>query len=275
MAAARGLISASHPAPILLVLLLTALTGLASADGSPDAGRLGVALTAMLLSQLSIGWSNDYLDRKTDALHQPWKPIPAGRLDSSWLPPLIVAGLAGAALAGAALGPAALLFLALGTVAGFSYNLGLKDTRFSALPFIAGLAALPPFVWSALDVYRGDFLFLYALGTPLALAAHIANTLPDLEIDRAAGRGGLVVTLGSGRSAGVLLACLVVAPLIAVLTAQGVRDVFAGALVAYVLLAAGAAMLYGAAYLRAAAVWRFRLVALSGVLLAAGWLTAV
>ena len=71
----RGWIQAAHPFPLTAVLLVTALIGVASSDGTPDRGSLVLALLAMLCSQLCIGWTNDYLDRRTDAAFQPGKPV--------------------------------------------------------------------------------------------------------------------------------------------------------------------------------------------------------
>src|SRR5688572_25858333 len=52
-------LQAAHPYPIAMVLSLTALVGLASADGEPPDDRLMLAVLSMLLSQLAIGWTND------------------------------------------------------------------------------------------------------------------------------------------------------------------------------------------------------------------------
>jgi len=91
---ARGLIEASHPFPIAMVICLTALLGAVSARDALDGSRLGLVLVTMLLSQLAIGWSNDYLDRGRDSLFQPAKPVAAGVVDPRVLPPLVVAVLA-------------------------------------------------------------------------------------------------------------------------------------------------------------------------------------
>ncbi len=77
----RGWIGACHPYPLAMVMTLTALIGLASSDGSPDLYRFVRVLLGMFYSQLAIGWSNDYLDRDSDAVYQPSKPIPSGLVD--------------------------------------------------------------------------------------------------------------------------------------------------------------------------------------------------
>jgi 4-hydroxybenzoate polyprenyltransferase len=266
-------------------MTLTALVAVASAEWQPDGPRLALLLAAMLGSQLAIGWSNDYLDREADAVFQPWKPIPSGLVRAGHLPYAIVVALAVSAGCGIALGLLPLLLLVAGTACGLAYNLGLKDTRYSAAPFVLALALLPPFVWEALDVYRAEFLWLYALGSPLALAAHVANTLPDMEADREAGRRGLALTLGRTRSLWLLGTCLL-APLVvfvATLASVNYETVVSGTesylivwvVMGYFVLCLAIAYRYFSAADRAAEVWGFRLVALAGVLFAAGWLSSI
>jgi 4-hydroxybenzoate polyprenyltransferase len=274
----KGWIGACHPYPLAMVITLTALIGLASADGSPEAQHFLRVLLAMFYSQLAIGWSNDYLDREVDAVHQPWKPIPSGLVEPQLLRVAIVVALIGALAEGVSLGVVPLLLLAAGTCAGLAYNAGLKDTRLSALPYVVAFAVLPPFVWTALDVYRGDFLLLYPIAAPLAVAAHFANLLPDLETDAAAGRRNAVVALGRTRT----LACIFVAllaPFVALDTSliwlHHDTALLIATLIVYVTLIAEVGLVYVRARDRDAYVWAFRLVALAAVLFAGGWLAAL
>ncbi len=284
----RAWLIAAHAFPLMAVMVLTALIALVSADGEPDASRLVALLVAMLASQLAIGWSNDYLDLEVDALHQPWKPIVRGDIDAVKVPFAIFCALVVSFAAGMTLGWLPLLLLIVGTSAGLAYNLWLKASRFSALPYLVGLGVLPPFVWTALGVYEDDFLGLYLVATPLALAAHLANVLPDVESDRDQGRQTLAVALGVARSLLVLAVCLL-APLPLLAVAQVALDDGKGAgfydvsilipvLVAYVALVAIAGALY-AGHLRRPSrtmlVRAFRLVVAAGVLFAVGWLAAV
>lgn len=273
-----GLIQASHPFPIAMVVSLTLLLGFASTRGSPDAGRLALAAASMLLSQLAIGWSNDYLDRERDAHHQPDKPVPSGLVAPRLLLILAAAVLAGSAAAAALVGPVVLLLLLAGTSCGFAYNLGLKDTRFSWATYVAAFALLPPFVWAAVDEFQGDFAWLYPIGAPLAIAAHIANTLPDIDADRSAGASGLVVRLGRRRAVALLFTCLTTPlGLIAISSAWLRYDTTAITLtlVAYGLLVGAAYVVYSRPRTSQAARLGFRIVAPACVLLAAGWIASV
>jgi 4-hydroxybenzoate polyprenyltransferase len=273
----RSWLQASHPFPILMVLSLTALVGIASARDDLDARRLGLVLTAMLLAQLAIGWTNDYVDREADARFQPSKPIPAGMVSVRWLVPAIVVATLLCFAVGAPLGPLPLLFLVLGTAAGLAYDIFLKDTRLSWLPYIVAFSVLPPFVWSGLDVFRSDFLWLYLIALPLPLAAHLANALPDIETDSGAGRRGIAVLLGRRNTLWLLAATMLAPIVLLVVPLVSVKydvAVLSGTLAVYAVLLAGAALAYRRGN-RRSDVWGFRFIGAAAVLFACGWLGAV
>ncbi|HWO72275.1 MAG TPA: UbiA family prenyltransferase [Dehalococcoidia bacterium] len=275
---ARGWAAATHPFPLSAVLVLTALIGVASARGEPDPWRMALMLSAMLLSQMAIGWSNDYLDRETDSLSQPWKPVPSGLVDAARMPPAIGAALLGSFAAGAFLGAWPLALLLVGTAAGFAYNLGVKDTALSPLPYVVALAVLPAFGWASLGVFREDFLLLYPIAFPLAVAAHAANALPDLELDRDSGRGGVAMRLGRSGTLALVGACLMapLASLAASFPFVGYdREALFAFAAAYCVAAGAAGVAYASGRDRGAWVWGFRLVLAAAVVFAAGWLTAV
>ena len=261
-----------------MVLLLTVLIAFASSDGSPDVGVLALVLVAMLTSQLAIGWSNDYLDREIDAEHQPTKPLPAGLVQARLVPPAVAAVLVVCAVAGVLLGAWPLLLLGIGTWCGLAYNLGLKQTRFSAGPFIVAFTVLPIFVWTALDVYQGDFLALYGIGMTLPVAAHVANVLPDLESDRAQGRRTIAVALGRTRSVALTMACQFAPLPLTALSLPWLQydgGVLVPSLLVYVIVSAAAGGLYWLGTGRAAEVWAFRCIAVASVVFASGWLASL
>jgi 4-hydroxybenzoate polyprenyltransferase len=270
-----GLVMASHPFPLLAVVSLTALIGVVTAGSDLSHRDFALVIVAMLSSQLAIGWSNDYLDRETDAVHQPGKPIPSGLVDASWLPGLIAAACLVSLAAGLMLGGVPLLLLVIGTASGLAYNLGIKDTRFSWLPYVIGLGVLPPFVWAALDSFRDEFLALYAVATPLAIAVHLANTLPDVEADVAAGRTGIAARLDRRASFGLLGAALVASPVLLGFSVLVVHfdhpAMIAGGLVAYGLLITTA----GACYAKSRPDLAFKSITIAGVVFAVAFLAGL
>jgi len=278
LARLKGWAGATHPFPLAIVVALTALVGFASADGEPDGARMALLLTAMALSQAAIGWSNDYVDRERDRLSQPWKPVAAGLVQARHLPPAIGVALVGSGVAGASLGAWPLALLAAGTAAGFAYNFGVKDTPLSAAPYVVALAALPLFVWSSLGVFREELLLLYPVAFPLAVAAHAANVLPDMEADRGSGRRGLAVALGR-RGTLMLLGVCLVAPLASLAASSRFVEYGQATLLPSVAGYCGACAVAGFLYAfgrgRDAGVWAFRLLAMASAVFAAGWLASV
>ncbi|HWC31018.1 MAG TPA: UbiA family prenyltransferase [Dehalococcoidia bacterium] len=271
-------LQAAHAFPLIMVLALTALIGAASSDGDIDAGRIALLVLAMLGSQLAIGWTNDYRDRESDRVFQPSKPVPSGLVPAPWLPWAALIAVCASLAIGVTLGLAPLAFLVIGTAAGIVYDLGVKDTKLSWLPYLVAFAVLPPFVWTALGVFRDDFLWLYAVGAPLAVAGHIANVLPDLDTDAASGRTSVAVTLGRRRSLMLLGACVVAPGLLLLVTLPFVEyqwTILAATLVGFSVLVLGAALAYRGLPDRRAAVTGFRCVVVAAVGFATGWLAAV
>lgn len=196
-AAAVGLLRACHPEPTVAVTVIAAL--LAVATGRAIPGVLAVA-GAVLAGQLSVGWLNDYLDSSRDRVAgRAGKPLANGTVGRR-----LVA--AATALAAAACVP---LSLASGPLAGglhlvavgsaYSYNLGLKSTPVSVLPYLVSFGLLPVFVVLG---QPGAMLrwWLPVAGALLGGGAHFANVLPDLATDAATGVRGLPHRLGAAGS---------------------------------------------------------------------------
>jgi chlorophyll synthase len=228
---------ASYPAPSAVLELLKPVTwfppmwafacGVVS-SGVPVAAQWPVALTGVLLAgPLVCAMSqaiNDWHDREVDAINEPHRPIPSGRIPGRW--GLYIAGiwsllsLAVASLLGAWV----LIATAVGLVLAWAYSappfrlkrngwLGNAACGFSyeGLAWVTGAAvmlggALPP----------GPVLVLALL---YSVGAHGIMTLNDFKSirgDRATGIGSLPVRLGPQAAAQV--ACLVMAvPQVAVL----------------------------------------------------------
>ncbi|GAA4200468.1 UbiA family prenyltransferase [Actinocatenispora rupis] len=231
-ALARG----CHPEPTVAVTAVA--TVLAGAVGRGGAGTAAVA-AAVLAGQLSIGWSNDWLDAARDTA--------AGRTDKPTATGDVAPAVLGraAVVAAACCVPLSLLsgWLA-GTVhlvavaSGWLYNRPLKGTPLSVMPYLVSFALLPAFV--VLGVPAVPPWWLCAAGAALGGGAHFFNTLPDLAADRATGVRGLPHRLGAGPSWLVGALLLLTA---SGLLAYGTRDAWglAGFAVAAVALAVGAA----------------------------------
>jgi 4-hydroxybenzoate polyprenyltransferase len=209
---ATALLGACHPGPALAVTVLAGL--LAAAVGSGPGG-IALVVAAVLTGQLSIGWSNDLIDLTRDrAVGRADKPLADGRVA-----PATVRAACGLAVAAAVPLSLACGWLAglvhLGCVAaGWAYNLGVKATPWSWLPYAVAFGGLPVFVSLAHDPGAVPPLWLPLAGALLGVGAHVVNVLPDLDDDAATGVRGLPHRLGPRWSpvlaAGVLVAATVV-----------------------------------------------------------------
>jgi 4-hydroxybenzoate polyprenyltransferase len=190
--------------------------------------RFAMIAVTVLMTQLSISALNDWADRERDAAAGRFRPIAMGRI-----PPTVALGVAivcglGALPGALGFGPTAGLVLAVGLAAGWAYDLWLKPTPLSFLPFAIAFPLLPTWVGLLAGRSLAAFSGLIVGGAFLAIAVHLADSLPDLAYDAAAGVRSLAVELGFERSirgivvtlllgAFVFIASLESVPLIAVL----------------------------------------------------------
>ena len=213
---AVALVRSCHLGPTVAVTVLTAL--LAAAVGHGMATGL-VVTAAVFAGQLTIGWSNDLIDAARDrAVARNDKPLARGDLSEALVRKAIgVAGVACLLLSLACGWRSAVTHLGLGVAAGWSYNLGLKRTAWSALPYAVAFGALPAVVSLARPERSLPPLWMMATGAVLGVGAHLLNALPDLADDAATGVRGLPQRLGAARvrvfAPAVLLAGSVVATL--------------------------------------------------------------
>ena len=226
----RALVGAAHAGPALAVTVLAGL--LSVAQGLAPATTV-VLVAAVLAGQLSVGWSNDLLDRSRDrAAGRSDKPLATGAGSVAVVRAACGAAVLACIVLSLALGPAAGL-VHLGCVASaWAYNLGLKATVWSWAPYavsFGGLTAVvtladgeaPPWWWPV-----GAAL--------LGVGAHLLNVLPDLADDAATGVRGLPHRLGPRRIGPVAALVLVVASVV-VLVGAGPPIVLTVAVIAVVL----------------------------------------
>ncbi|MDO5710555.1 MAG: UbiA family prenyltransferase [Micrococcales bacterium] len=196
---ARALALSCHPVPSVAVAALTA--GLAGLAGL-SLGRAVLVTAAVFTGQLSIGWSNDYLDAERDrAVHRVDKPVASGAVA-----PSVAGAAAGVALVltvalSASLGwpggAAALVIVASGLL----YNLGLKARVLSWLPYAIAFGMLPAVATLSAWPPRWPAAWASTAAALIGVAAHLANVLPDLSEDLATGVRGLPHRLGARATA--------------------------------------------------------------------------
>lgn len=194
-----GLAGACHPGPTLAVTAL--VTAVAVASGRDVAGIVLVG-AAVLTGQLSIGWCNDAVDAARDtASGRTGKPIVAGAVSARTVRLAAFVALALCVPLSLASGPLAGLAHLLGVGAAWAYDLGLKATRVSWLPYLIGFGVLPAFITLGLPGNPWPAWWAVLGAALLGLGAHLANVLPDIEDDLATGVRGWPQLLGPARVA--------------------------------------------------------------------------
>ncbi len=273
-ARARILVALLHPLPSLATTVAAVGFGLFFGLRLQD-GRLWRLALTMLLAQFSISALNDWADRARDARAGRARPLPAGLLSPTMAFTTAVACATLAVALAAGFGWRSAGLVVLGIAAGWIYDLGLKATPLSFLPFALAFPLLPLWVGVVAGRFDRSLLWLFAAGMPLATAIHLADAIPDREVDRAGGARTMAVALGRPAAERLAAFALAVGASILGLSLGGTRIAAAGGVW---VVGATAAVLYLLAVRREREAQRLRvarwvLVAGAG-LAAATWVAA-
>ena len=240
---AAALALSSHPGPSLAVTAVSVVLGIAVGLDPLHVAILGVAF---LLGQLSVGLSNDWIDVERDrAVGRTDKPVAAGRVSTGTVRAASFVTAVAAILLTLPLGWLATLAHTIFIVSAWTYNLGLKNTPVSVLPYIVSFGLLPLIATLARPVPTAAAAWALALGALLGIAAHFANVLPDLDDDARTGIAGLPHRLGRAASGVVIWASLAAGGIVAFLGPAGEKTAlqWIGAALTLVLAVAIATML--------------------------------
>ncbi|MDP5335302.1 MAG: chlorophyll synthase ChlG [Paracoccaceae bacterium] len=195
------------------------LCGVISSGVSPD-GQWGMVLLGVLLAgPIVCGMSqaaNDWCDRHVDAINEPDRPIPSGRIPGRWGLWIALAMTVLSLIVGWQLGPWGFGATVVGVLAAWAYSAEPIRMKRSGLwgPGLVGLSyeSLPWFTGAAVLSAGAPSWPVVILALLYGIGAHGIMTLNDfkaLEGDRQMGVNSLPVTMGPARAA--RLACWVMA----------------------------------------------------------------
>jgi len=190
-----------------------------------DALRLGVAMTSI---QIAIGGVNDLVDAPADAIAKPAKPIPSGLVPAraARLLAMIAVGVAVVLSIPSGWGTVALGLVCLAV--GLTYDLALKGTAWSWLPFAVGIPLLPVFAWyGAVGMLPAPFAVLIPTAVAAGAALAIGNAIADLERDEASGVTSIATALGAERAWRAQVVLLIAVGLAALVSAAVLRATLA------------------------------------------------
>jgi chlorophyll synthase len=202
------------------------LCGAVSSGVSPSGQWLMVVLGVILAGPIVCGMSqaaNDWCDRHVDAINEPDRPIPSGRIPGRWGLWIALAMTVLSLIVGYQLGPWGFGATLLGVAAAWAYSVepirakrsgwwgpGLCGLAYETLPWVTGAAVLAA---------GAPSMSVLIIATLYGLGAHGIMTLNDfkaIEGDRQMGLRSLPVVMGPERAA--KLACVIMAvPQVAVI----------------------------------------------------------
>jgi len=171
--------------PIALTVATATAVGFAFIleEGSPtwhEALRIGIVMGAVLAFASLM---NDILDRHHDRDVYIWRPIPADLVDRDRALRLTQFLAVLAIALAASLGWRPALIAIAGLAAAYLYNVRLKATPFSWVPFALAFALIPVWVAESVDRFDDVLWWSFPVGLSGGLATYIAIKLPDYERD--------------------------------------------------------------------------------------------
>lgn len=198
MTTLRALWGSTHPGPSVVVTVLAVVLGIAA---GVDPWRVVLLAAAVLSGQLSVGISNDVIDRDRDrAVGRTDKPLVRGEVSArtAWI--AAVGTLALAVVLSAGLGWGMLAAHAVALAAAWSYNAELKSTPVSIVPFLVSFGIFPSLATLSTAPPHLAPAWAWIAGAALGAAVHLTNVLPDLDDDDRTGVRGLPHRLGPRRA---------------------------------------------------------------------------
>lgn len=195
---------AAHFGPTLLVVSISVLLSLTNFT---LIGSLQIGL-AILFGQFVVGWTNDLVDYQLDlAANRLNKPLVAKTVTESLLRKSIFVALV-FALIFSLTSPFGMVGTALhflGILSATFYNLKLKSTVLSPLPYIVSFGGMPWAIY--LSNEKVPPLWLWVAFAFFASAFHFLNVLKDLTWDISQNVLGLPQRLGRSKSIFVAIVC--------------------------------------------------------------------
>jgi 4-hydroxybenzoate polyprenyltransferase len=232
---AGALVKAAHPGPCVAVTAVG--TALGAMAGAP-VGTCVLLAAALLTGQLSIGWCNDAVDRGRDvAAGRTDKPLAVGTLGVRTVWTACVLAVVACVPLSLALGAAAGVTHLVAVGGGWAYDLGLKRTVASFVPFAVSFGLLPSVATLSLPTPVTPPWWATTAGALLGVVAHLANALPDLEDDLAAGVRGLPQRLGAGQTRAAAATLLLLAAVVLAVAPPGPVGLAGGALLVVAVVA--------------------------------------
>jgi 4-hydroxybenzoate polyprenyltransferase len=185
-----------HPGPVALYLVAVVALAVLASWAHLIWTVIFLLVAAHAAMQCSISMLNDYCDRRLDALSKPDKPLVRGLVtphEALYAGLFMILLMVGLLLF---LNPLALLISLAYLVLGQAYNFGVKSTPWSGLVFSLAIPLIPFYALAGINRITPASFWLVPVGFLVGVALNLANSLPDVENDKAGGARTLAVMLG-------------------------------------------------------------------------------
>ncbi len=267
----------THPYAAGTIFVATVVFSLLASGNIPEPLLFLRVIGVVALGQACVGFTNELRDMPQDRLVKPHRPLIDGRANPTVATVIAWCAGLGSLLLGVTFGWEGIVFALLGTGAGLAYNFWLKGTVMSWVPYTISFSLLPLWPFAALDRWNPTLAWIWLLILPASIALNIAQSLGDIDDDRALGIGGLAERLGRQRALLLMwLTCGITITLALLTAAQSdiLIPLYAAALVAVGLVGVAAWHCYRAPGPNA---WNvtWRSIAAAMGILGIGWFSAV
>ena len=217
-----------HPYTSIAVSIITMIFSLPLTDSYGFISMVILGLS-MLSIQFSIGLTNDLLDINFDRVAKPWKPLVNGNASIKASYTILVILLIISFLSVFQFGISAIFILYFGFLLGITYNLGVKRTLFSWLPYSLAIPTVMVFARVIHENTNISFLILlYPLGLIAGPALNLSNQIPEAENAKLSGEYSLIHKLGiktAGKISFVLLLALTILIILILSTLNQLNDI--------------------------------------------------
>lgn len=191
----------THPYAAGVIFVATIVFSLLAHEGFAPDPLLFLRVVGMVaLGQACVGMTNELLDLPQDRLVKPHRPLVDGRASPAIARTLAWGVGLGSLFLGLTFGWVGVLFSILGTGAGLLYNIWLKGTVMSWLPYAVSFSLLPVWPFVAFDNWKPALAWIWLLILPVSIVLNIAQSLSDIDDDKTLGIDGLAGYFGRRRA---------------------------------------------------------------------------
>lgn len=197
-----GAIRIIHILPVFAVTTIIGVLTYFSLGGFKPKGAFILMVLTVFFQEAFVGGQNDYLDHEMDKLYGKNKAIPKGLIDRDAAFWVIIAnyfiftGLSFGLGFYVNIGYLVVLYIQAANFICMIYNFIAKDTPFSLIPFLIAFPAAPILVWLCFGGFDLIHLWYIPMIFFIGVSGHIANELPDFEMDKENNIRNFVVFIG-------------------------------------------------------------------------------